>query len=198
MTTMRKASFSLQRRRLMGRLVRMGALMNIPLTALAHASFGPVNPPEPAPALRLVGDDGRAFDLQQRLRDKVTAVQLMFTGCSATCPIQGALFASVASQLRGAEFQLLSLSIDPLNDGPNALRNWMKRFGAHSAWRAAAPAPVDVNRLLDFLRGRAAGADRHTAQAFLFDRRGQLVFRTAELPTASHIVHQLEYIGTRL
>jgi protein SCO1/2 len=198
MKSMSQAPRSLQRRRLMVQMVRWGALLNVPLSAWAHASFGPVNPPQQAPALRLVGDDGVPFDLQQRLRDKVTAVQLMFTGCSATCPIQGALFASVATQLRGAEFQLLSLSIDPLNDEPKALREWMKRFGAHPAWRAAAPAPGDVDRLLDFLRGRAAGADRHTAQAFLFDRRGQLVFRTAELPTASHIVQQLEYIGIRL
>ena len=113
-------------------------------------------------------DDAQRFDLAQRLCGKVTAVQLIFTGCSATCPIQGALFADVARRLHGSGTALLSLSIDPLSDDAPALRGWLQRFGPSPQWRAAAPRVGDVDRLLDFLRGRAAGSDRHTTQVYLF------------------------------
>jgi hypothetical protein len=59
---------------------------------------------------------------------------------------------------------LLSLSVDPLGDSPQAVRAWRDRFGAHANWQAAVPRIEDVDRLLDFVRGRAVGADRHTAQ----------------------------------
>ena len=156
------------------------------IDARAHGRAGPVDPPQPAPALRLLaGSDGAVTELPRLLRSKVTALQLMFTGCSATCPIQGAMFADVQRQLATAapQLQLLSISIDPLADTPQALRTWMKRFGAQAArWSAAVVVPDDLDRLFDFLRGRASGADRHTPQVYLFDRHARLVYRTLDLP----------------
>jgi protein SCO1 len=156
--------------------------------APAHEPFGPLRPPLPAPKLALTGGDSKRFELTERLRGRVTAVQLMFTGCSATCPIQGALFGALAPLVASQqEMQLLSLSIDPLGDSPQAVREWLARFGAHAHWQAAVPRIEDVDRLLDFLRGRAAGADRHTAQVYLFDRQARLAYRTADMPPARFI-----------
>ena len=156
--------------------------------APAHEPFGPLRPPLPAPKLALTGGDGKPFELTERLRGRVTAVQLMFTGCSATCPIQGALFGAVAPLVASQrEMRLLSLSIDPLGDSPQAVREWLARFGSHAQWQAAVPRIEDVDRLLDFVRGRAAGADRHTAQVYLFDRQARLAYRTADMPPAGFI-----------
>jgi protein SCO1 len=156
--------------------------------APAHEPFGPLRPPLAAPHLPLTGDDGKRFELTERLRGRITALQLMFTGCSATCPIQGALFGATAPLITGQrEMQLLSLSIDPLGDSPKALRSWLERFGAHANWQAAVPRVEGVDRLLDFVRGRAAGADRHTAQIYLFDRQARLAYRTADMPPARFI-----------
>jgi protein SCO1/2 len=156
--------------------------------APAHDAFGPVRPPLPAPRLQLTGEDSKAFELAARLRGRISAVQLMFTGCSAVCPIQGALFAALAPLVAGArEMQLLSLSIDALGDSPAALRAWRARFGAPANWHTAVPRAGDVDRLLDFLRGRAQGVDRHTAQIYLFDRQARLAYRTAEMPPARFV-----------
>jgi protein SCO1 len=161
----------------------------------SHEPFGPLRPPQPAPKLRLTAEDGRAFDLPAQLRGRISAVQLMFTGCSATCPIQGALFAALAPMVAAQrEMQLLSLSIDPLGDSPQALAAWRARFGAATNWQAAAPGVKDVDRLLDFLRGRAQGVDRHTAQIYLFDRQARLAYRTADMPPArfvADLMHEL-------
>lgn len=168
--------------------VLVAPLATAQTAALAHEPFGPLRPPLPAPRLWLTGGDGKRFELTERLRGRVTALQLMFTGCSATCPIQGALFGAVAPLVNSQrEMQLLSLSIDPLNDSPQAVREWLARFGAHTHWQAAVPRIEDVDPLLDFVRGRAAGADRHTAQVCLFDRQARLAYRTADMPPARFV-----------
>lgn len=168
--------------------------------ARAHGSFGPVQPALAAPALRLHDTAGRPAELAALLRGRTTALQLMFTGCSATCPIQGALFAQAQQHLAGGEPQLrlLSISIDPLGDDMPALRAWLARFGAQgSRWSAAVPGLNDVDRLLDFLRGRAPGVDRHTAQAFVFDRQARLVWRTEDMPDPLELVRLMQGIAAR-
>lgn len=160
----------------------------------SHAPFGRVDPPQAPPALNMTGDDGRRFKLPQRLRGATTGVQLMFTGCSAICPIQGALFADVAGRLQGSGIRLLSLSVDPLGDDARALRGWLDRFGADERWRAAVPAPDELDAMLDFLRGRASGVDRHTGQVYLFDRQGRLVWRTPELPPPAYVAEMLRTV----
>ncbi len=163
----------------------------------AHDPFGPVAPPRPSPSLWLLRDDGQRIEMRQHLLGKISAVQLMFSACTATCPIQGALFASVVRRVRDSQVQFLSLSIDPTTDTPTALRSWLGRFGAPAAWRAAAPAVDDLDHLLNFFRGRAAGADRHSSCVYLFDRQARLVFRTADMPTARHVAQILGDVARR-
>jgi protein SCO1 len=144
------------------------------------------------PPIRMIGDDGRSFDLPSRLGGRITLMQLMFTGCSATCPIQGAVFSGVLPRLPQGT-QLLSVSIDALNDDPKALRAWLRRFGDDPRWRAAVPARVaDVDLLFDLLSGRARGPDPHTANVYLIDRQARLIFKTAEMPPAEELVTLLQ------
>jgi protein SCO1 len=187
----------LSRRRWLAGLATCGALA-LQSTARAHQSPGPVTPPLLVPDLRLTGADGRALSLKSALLGHVTALQLMFTGCNATCPIQGAVFGSVQQRLAGAGagLRLFSVSIDPLGDDPPALRAWLRRFEADSRrWSAGILHPEDVDRFQDFTRGRARGADRHTPQVYLFNRRAELIFRTLDLPSAEQIVDLMRQVS---
>jgi protein SCO1/2 len=161
-----------------------------------HAPAGRVEPPALPPRISMLGADGAEHELAVWLQHRPTAIQLVFTRCTSTCPIQGALFAAVAPRLaHGA--RLLSVSIDPEHDTPEALRAWMARFGASPAWYAATPrTPSGVDALFDFLRGRAQGLDRHSLRAYLFDARGRLAYRTADLPPASEIIGALEALAS--
>ena len=189
------------RRNLLGGVLAL-ASAGLGHAAWAHNSAGAVDPPRPAPRAALTRHDGYKADLAALLRGRVTAMQLMFTGCSATCPIQGALFAAAEQQLAhetpgaGAmPMQLLSLSIDPLGDDAAALKAWRAKFGAGGLWSAAVPAMQDLDSLLDFLQGRQAGADRHTAQVYLFNRKAELVLRTVDFPPPREVVRLLQALA---
>ncbi len=166
-----------------------------PWAAQAHTSPGRVLPRLPAPSLGVTLHDGRKTDMATLLAGKATAMQLVFTTCSSTCPIQGALFAQVQAQCPSAmapAVQLVSLSIDPLNDTPQALRAWLANFGAKPSWLAARPEPKHISAWVDFLIGKQSGPDPHTTQVFYFDARGRLALRTADFPKAETVVGQLQ------
>ncbi|NDZ15601.1 hypothetical protein C7T35_17070 [Variovorax sp. WS11] len=180
-------------------LLAAGALawLGVLPAARADAAVGPVMPAVTAPALPLRRHDGAAPTLAAQLRGTPTAVQLMFTGCSTVCPIQGALFAALQAALTAERdaTRLLSLSIDPLADDPAALSAWLRRFGAGRVWSAAAPAPAALDLMLSHFRGGVAAGDRHTGQVYVFDRQARLVWRTSELPPAAEVLAALRRVA---
>ena len=159
----------------------------------AHNDPGRVQPPAPVPALNLTLHDGRKAQLKDLLSGRITALQLMFTGCSATCPIQGALFRQVQEQTKSeAGLQLISVSIDPLNDDPKAMRAWLKRFDASDHWLGATPDFKQLERWFEFLRARNAGADRHTPQVYFFNSLGELALRSTDFPAPEDIARLMK------
>lgn len=184
------------RRRLLA-AAGMAGLM-APLHLAMADGTGPMRPRRVPPATRLLRHDGRAITLTEQLGGRVTAVQLMFTGCSAICPLQGALFAGLQALLSTqglTHVQLLSLSIDPLADTPKALNDWRARYGAGARWSAAAPAPADLDKLLDLLGPAGASlGDRHTTEVHLFDGEGRLAWRTSGLPPLEEVGSALQQL----
>lgn len=160
-----------------------------------HFPFGPVVPARPLPAWRLVTHQGRPIDLARWCQGQLTAIQLVYTRCSAICPIQGALFAQAQKEAAAkglSAVQFLSLSIDPLSDTPQALASWLRKFDPAAGWLAAAPSVADVVAVRDLLSkgGEAQGdsIDAHPGQVYFVDRKGALVYRSPSLPTSSQIV----------
>jgi protein SCO1/2 len=178
-------------------LLRQIATASLPFLARAQdpsADHGRVKPPLPAPEIVLITQDGSSTSLSALAQHHATAVQLIFTRCTTTCRLQGAIFEKVQELLpdqlaRG--IQLISLSIDPRNDAPATLRAWLRRFRARPGWIAAAPQPDQVEQMKTFFgRGRSA-ADDHSTQVSLLNPDGLLVWRTFELPAAEDISNLL-------
>jgi protein SCO1/2 len=163
----------------------------------AGEDHGKINPPIPVPDISLLRHDGGVSSLSALCHRHATAMQVMFTRCTTTCPIQGAVFERVQKLLpdqlaRG--IQLVSLSVDSENDTPAVLARWLQRFHARPGWVAAAPGLKDVERVRAFAgRGRSA-SDNHSTQVHMLNREGLLVWRTSELPAAEEIAAILRKI----
>lgn len=172
-----------------------------PGVAAAIGRHGRVEPPDPAPEVALLRDDGARTTLPRMLAGRTTAMHFMFTGCRATCPIQGAVFARVQAEIaprRLPRVQLLSISVDALGDTPASLARWLKGLSAGDAWRAAVPVPSQADRLLQWAGGNQPfAADSHTAQVLLFDDRARLVMRTTDLPDPAEVVRLLVELDAR-
>jgi protein SCO1/2 len=166
------------------------------LTDTAIHGHGQIKPPEPVPGVKLVRDNGASTTLPRLAEGHATAVQIMFTSCTTTCPIQAAIFGRVQAKLpdmAARKVQLLSISMDPTTDTPEALTAWLRRFHAGPGWIAAAPTAADAARVQKFF-GTGSDASDHSNQVSILDRQGRLVWRTYELPAAEEVVSVLRKI----
>jgi protein SCO1 len=177
------------------RLLALASLAALPAAAVEPPPTGWVQPRLPAPALPLQWADGQQRGLRQLLAGQVSALQLMFTGCNGSCPVQGALFAHIAGQLPPLRMQLLSVSIDALGDSAQTLAAWQARFGRHAAWAAGVPRLDDVEPLAAYLRGLAGSPGAHTAQVFVFDRQARLAYRTGDDPKPQLVLDLLNHLA---
>jgi protein SCO1/2 len=159
--------------------------------AATHLPFGPVRPARALPGIYITLSDGTKQRLDNLLAGHWTVVQLIFTGCSTTCPVQGAIFQETQKRLDAidGDVRLLSISIDPLGDTPELLEKWRRQFEAGNRWQAAVPQIDDLGALLDVLGGRGEGVDIHNARAYFINPRGELQYITEEMPSPKFLTN---------
>lgn len=185
---------SLTRRSLLCDMAALALGAVSPFSFAQHGGLGLVTPPVRLEDTWLIDQSGRKRLLNDMLRQGVTALQTVYTGCGTVCPLQGALFSAVQERIPGIRarhrVQLLSVGIDPLSDSPSALRAWLARFQAGPAWHAATPALTDVDRMRVALSGSKTPlgdlAD-HSTQIYCFDTNAMLRWRSADLPRVSDV-----------
>jgi protein SCO1 len=109
------------------------------------------------PDVPLLDQDGRRMHLQRDLIDgRTVVVNFMFTGCQTVCPPQTALLREAMRRLDGRrsarDLLVLSLTVDPLADGPAQLRAFGQRYqlpvGLASGWVLLTGGPADVAKVL--------------------------------------------------
>lgn len=118
------------------------------LAALGAACAGAVLVPAWAQGAsgRVVLPDARLIDqagAMHRLRalcDRPVVIGFFYTGCSTVCPPQTAALRALRERLDAAgpapKVRLLSISVDPLGDSPEAMRAYAQRFELHLSLEA--------------------------------------------------------------
>jgi protein SCO1/2 len=91
------------------------------------------------PDVKLVDADGAGVTLRSELaeQDRPVILNFIFTTCGAVCPVMSATFSQVQAAL-GPErdaVRMLSISIDPEEDTPAALKAYAGKYGAGPQWR---------------------------------------------------------------
>ncbi|HTF90655.1 MAG TPA: SCO family protein [Planctomycetota bacterium] len=76
--------------------------------------------------------DGRTVT-EQDLLGKVWVVDFFFTTCSGPCPRITTQMRALQDDLAGSKVQLVSISVDPATDTPEALRDYAQRVGADTS-----------------------------------------------------------------
>lgn len=127
----------------------------------------------------------------QRLAGKFVLVNFIFTGCGTTCPIQTAELARFDASLPPAVRRglvLVSVSVDPANDTPAALRRYADLFhadGRRWAFVTGNPAQLaEIARSFAAFRPGAGQTAFHTSDVRLFDPRHRMIQRYAAAPLA--------------
>lgn len=90
------------------------------------------------PNIELVNQDGKKFRFYDDLiKDKVVAINFIYTHCGDSCPAETASLRQVQKLLGdrvGKDIFFYSISIDPQHDTPEVLKEYSKRFRVRPGW----------------------------------------------------------------
>ena len=103
------------------------------------------------PNIPLLTQDGeKVHFFDDLIKDKVVAINFIFTGCSDSCPVETARLRQVQKILGdrvGKDIFLYSISIDPYNDTPATLKRYAEKFAIGPGWTLLTGEPDDIEQL---------------------------------------------------
>lgn len=71
------------------------------------------------------------------IRGKVVIINVFFTSCTGVCPPMARTLAIIGERLAdklGKQVHIISISVDPVTDTPERLREFARRFNARPGW----------------------------------------------------------------
>lgn len=150
------------------------------------------------PDVKLVNADGSGVPLRSELaeQDKPVILNFIFTTCGAVCPVMSATFSQLQAAL-GPErdaVRMLSISIDPEEDTPAALKAYAGKYGAGPQWQMLTGSLTDsiaVQRAFDVYRGDKMN---HQPATFLRAAPGQPWVRLDGFASADDILREVRQL----
>jgi protein SCO1/2 len=162
-------------------IAALGAALTLVSIAIAQ--------PAPLVGLRFTDQRGQVIHAAT-FAGRPTLVHMVYTGCSAICPLQVRELADVKRALPRdvqSSIRFLSISIDPLHDTPATLAEFAHRMDADlPGWHFVTGRPDDIATIVDRLQGVGARASErpedHRTSLYLYDATGRLVQRYRGVP----------------
>ena len=129
------------------------------------------------PEFHLVSQTGAPFE-RHSLDGKIWVADFIFTNCTSSCPRMSAQMSHVQPLL--SEFpdvRLVSFSVDPKRDTPEALASYARRFQAQpERWYflTGDQKALDALDRRAFMLGNVDGSLEHSTRFVLVDRHGKI------------------------
>lgn len=144
------------------------------------------------PDVKLLDADGAGVSLRNSLGEKPVILNFIFTSCGAICPVMSNTFSQVQAALGPEQdaVHMVSISIDPEQDTPAALKAYAGKYGAGPQWQMLTGSLDDsiaVQRAFDVYRGDKMN---HQPATFLRAGPGQPWVRLDGFASAADILHE--------
>ena len=114
----------------------------------------------------LIDQDGRPRRFySDLLKGRIVVIDTFFSDCGAVCPIMAQRFAQVQTALGdrvGRDVFLLSITVDPVTDTPEKLRQYARAVGARPGWEFLTGDKASVSAVLRKLGQYVEVRDAHS------------------------------------
>jgi len=117
------------------------------------------------PDVQVYDQNGKRLNFYSDLiKGKTVAINFIFTTCTTICPPLTATFRRVQQNLAELplQVQLISVSVDPVTDTPERLREFAGKFKAGPGWTFVTGDKSDIDSLLQALEVAVANKTDHT------------------------------------
>ncbi|HYP52947.1 MAG TPA: SCO family protein, partial [Pyrinomonadaceae bacterium] len=148
------------------------------------------------PDLELLNQDGQKIRFYTDLiKNRVVAINFIFTTCTTICPPLGATFARVQKELgprAGSDVHFISVSVDPATDTPERLKAWGAKFKAGPGWTFVTGDKTSIDQLLNALAASASKREDHSPTVVVINDAKNVVTRTYGLARPSQIIKVID------
>jgi len=181
-------------------------LKQVPNTSAAVVPTGTPWGANYFPNVTLTTQDGKTVHFyDDLLKDKVVAIELMYTQCRYNCPLETARLVQVQNLLgdqMGKGVFFYSISIDPKRDTPAALKAYAEKFQAGPGWLFLTGKEEDIEliskKLGLYSNPDPSNPDGHTPVLMIGNVAGGIWMRSAALGDARFLARRIgEFIDDR-
>jgi len=146
-------------------------------SAVANVAFGQDDLTDvlyDAPVFELTDADGKPFGSKD-LVGKPYAVMFFFSECKGICPGMTSRMHDLQNQLKGTNVQIVSFTVDPVNDTPEKLAGHRAAIGADAdRWHLLTGTPQQMMQTAAGFKMPYDAPVNHSGNFLLIDKRGKV------------------------
>jgi protein SCO1/2 len=104
-----------------------------------------------APDVELVNQDGDKVRLRDLVEtDQPVVIDFIYGTCTTICPVLSAGYVSLQKKLakEGRSVRLISITIDPENDTPRVMKDYLERYRAQPGWDFFTGTRADIDKVM--------------------------------------------------
>lgn len=103
------------------------------------------------PDVTLVNQDGKRVKFKDLVNsNKPVVVDFIYGTCTTICPVLSAGYVNLQRKLgeKSTNVHLISISIDPENDTPKVMKEYLKRYRAQPGWDFLTGSRTDIDKVM--------------------------------------------------
>lgn len=147
----------------------------------------------------LVDQHGKTHRFYEDLiRGRKVLINFAFTSCKGACSPITKHLSEVQDKLGdrvGKDITMITLSVDPTNDSPQALAKFAKKFGARRGWYFLTGSRENLSLVLKKLGGYVDNPDAHNTTLLIGDAATGNWTKAPAMSFTDNIVHAVEHLN---
>lgn len=132
-------------------LAVFAGLLSASLCSAAEARYKRSLEKYTVPDVVLINQDGEKVRLKSLLEtDYPVVIDFIYGTCTTICPVLSAGFLNLQKKVGtdGRKLRLISITIDPENDTPKIMKEYLQRFRAKPGWEFLTGSRADINTVM--------------------------------------------------
>src|SRR6185369_6825594 len=150
------------------------------------------------PDVTLINQDGKRVSLKSMLQsDKTIIVDFIFGTCTTICPVLSAGYVNLQNRLgeENSKVNLISISIDPENDTPRVMKDYLKRFQAKPGWDFLTGSRKDIDAVMRAFNAYIPNQMSHYALTLIHPPKADKWIRIYGIMSSSEFVDETKKTG---
>ena len=150
------------------------------------------------PDVMLVNQDGARVNLKVLLDSGEPIIfDFIFGTCTTICPVLSAGYANLQAKLPtgASKIHLVSISIDPENDTPKVMRDYLKRYRAKPGWDFLTGRREDIDKVMHAFNAYIPNKMLHYPLTLIRDPKSGKWIRIYGLMSSSEFLDECRKVG---